>query len=141
MNLKPIDIKPAAIEDRLGESFANDLPTEYRQCIEEGLDVRPYEALFDAVDKMPKNEHRDAAAEILYQITRSVPQIENYPYCEPSDYAAIRACCADDAAELTAPDAETLRAKITGAWYGRIVGCLLGKPVEGMRTDELHPLL
>jgi len=141
MNLKPIDIKPAAIEDRLGESFANDLPTEYRQCIEEGLDVRPYEALFDAVDKMPKNEHRDAAAEILYQITRSVPQIENYPYCEPSDYAAIRACCADDAAELTAPDAETLRAKITGAWYGRIIGCLLGKPLEGMRRHELVPFL
>ena len=36
---------------------------------------------------------------------------------------------------------EELRDKIHGAWMGRICGCLLGKTVEGIRTDELVPLL
>ncbi|MCI9277228.1 MAG: ADP-ribosylglycohydrolase family protein [Lachnospiraceae bacterium] len=38
-------------------------------------------------------------------------------------------------------DEEALRDKIHGAWMGRICGCLLGKTVEGIRTDELIPLL
>ena len=35
----------------------------------------------------------------------------------------------------------SLEKKIAGAWYGRICGCLLGKPVECIRSDELIPLL
>ena len=38
-------------------------------------------------------------------------------------------------------DAETLKKKIYGAWVGRACGCLLGKPVECIRSDELIPLL
>ena len=36
---------------------------------------------------------------------------------------------------------EELTDKIKGAWYGRICGCLLGKPVECIRSNELIPLL
>jgi len=39
------------------------------------------------------------------------------------------------------PDRETLRKKISGAWYGRICGCLLGKPCEGVKQDELTQFL
>jgi ADP-ribosylglycohydrolase len=31
--------------------------------------------------------------------------------------------------------------RVTGAWLGRCVGCLLGKPCEGVRTDDLWPFL
>ncbi|MBQ1986373.1 MAG: ADP-ribosylglycohydrolase family protein, partial [Clostridia bacterium] len=34
-----------------------------------------------------------------------------------------------------------LEDKIHGAWMGRICGCMLGKTVEGIRTDELIPFL
>jgi hypothetical protein len=34
-----------------------------------------------------------------------------------------------------------LKEKIHGAWLGRMCGCLLGKPIEGIRTNELHPIL
>ena len=34
-----------------------------------------------------------------------------------------------------------LEDKIHGAWMGRIIGCMLGKTVEGIRSDELIPFL
>ena len=34
-----------------------------------------------------------------------------------------------------------MESKIYGAWLGRICGCLLGKTVEGIRTNELVPFL
>lgn len=39
------------------------------------------------------------------------------------------------------PNQTSVEDRIHGAWMGRICGCLLGKTVEGMRTDELVPLL
>ena len=62
--------KIACFKDRMGEQFSRDLQVEYRQCIEEGLDVRAYEALFDAVDKMPVGDHRDAAGLDLREAVR-----------------------------------------------------------------------
>lgn len=38
-------------------------------------------------------------------------------------------------------DKSRLRDKIVGAWYGRICGCSLGKPIEGVRNPELGILL
>jgi len=38
-------------------------------------------------------------------------------------------------------DKEALKENISGAWYGRICGCLLGKTVEGMKSNELIPFL
>ena len=38
-------------------------------------------------------------------------------------------------------DEKTLKDKIHGAWIGRIVGCMLGKTVEGIKSEGLTPLL
>ena len=38
-------------------------------------------------------------------------------------------------------DKKALRDKISGAWSGRVIGCMLGKTVEGIRTNELIPFL
>ena len=43
--------------------------------------------------------------------------------------------------EKKTPTEEELFDKILGAWYGRICGCLLGKPVEGVKYDELTDFL
>ena len=38
-------------------------------------------------------------------------------------------------------DKSAIEDKVLGAWTGRICGCMLGKTVEGIRTDELVPFL
>jgi ADP-ribosylglycohydrolase len=57
---------------------------------------------------------------------------------EPDGFAEIVA-----AAEADAPHGEPgdLRRALTGAWLGRAVGCVLGKPVESMSRDAIRTLL
>ncbi|MCA1810086.1 MAG: sulfatase-like hydrolase/transferase [Lentisphaerae bacterium] len=60
---------------------------------------------------------------------------------EPSDYARIAA--ARPAGPRTIPlniSHATLRSKLRGAWNGRVVGCLLGKPVEGWDQKDIETL-
>ncbi len=116
--------------------------TEFTQSMEEGLDVAAYKPLFDAVAAMPANEHRTAAGELLQDIVSTAQLRADYTYTEPSDLAGIRAARLPVLLHTRPlPQGEELRSRIAGAWYGRIAGCLLGKTVEGIKTDELHRLL
>ncbi|MBR5743416.1 MAG: ADP-ribosylglycohydrolase family protein, partial [Clostridia bacterium] len=65
------------------------------------------------------------------------PMRKDYPYREPSELDAIRAERPKDRPSLKKPSRYVLRDKIAGAWRGRICGCLLGKPVEGMTQEEI----
>ena len=123
------------------EHYARNIMVEYRQCDEEGIDIAPYRALFEGVRDMPDGEFRERFADIIGDMVMNLPRRADYPYNEPSDPEGIRAL-RDLSLWQDAPvDAASIRDRIKGAWLGRICGCLLGKPIEGMRTDELHPLL
>lgn len=124
------------------EVYASQLPTELCQSLEEGLDIESYRALFEAVAAMPLDEHKERMADVLFDIVQNAPLRADYTYREPSDLASILA--ASDTSLWTGDDLPLptdIRDRIRGAWYGRIIGCLLGKPVEGIRTNELLPLL
>ncbi len=125
------------------ESYASELNVEYRQSVEEGKDIQKYEDLFSAAAKMEACEEKDRIADVLFDIVTQAPVREGYQYDEPDDLPSIRALlrCPENTAKKDAPSGEALYDKIYGAWLGRIAGCLLGKPVEGIRTNELHPLL
>ena len=123
------------------ESYSSELKTEFRQSIEEGLDLSGREDLFLAVSRMPKCEERERLADVIFDLVLNAPLTTDYPYVEPSDLEGIRALCKPHPLAGKLPDKEALFDKIYGAWLGRIVGCLLGKPVEGIRTNELVPLL
>jgi ADP-ribosylglycohydrolase len=134
-------IKPHFEGIHVWEDYSAELRTEFRQSIEEGLDLSAYGDLFTAVSRMPKSEERTRIADVLYDLVLNAPLKEGYPYREPSDLEGIRALRKPHPLTGTLPAKDVLADKIYGAWLGRIVGCLLGKPVEGIRTNELIPLL
>ena len=123
------------------EIYSKSLHYEYMQCIEEGLDISAYEDLFKAIGKMPDGEHKEKMADVLFDIVQNAPMAEGYPYDEPSDLESIHALCKEYTYATKPFTEEALRDKILGAWYGRICGCLLGKPVEGISCEELESLL
>ena len=122
------------------EIYCADLPIEYEQCIDEGLDLKEYGELFRAVSLLPWNDAKARIADVIFDIVLNAKTAEGYPYTEPSDLDGIRRL-RRSAPALSPPDKSALEGKILGAWTGRICGCLLGKPIEGVRTDELIPFL
>lgn len=125
------------------ESYSAELSVEYRQSAEEGKDIQKYEDLFAAAAKMEAGENKDRIADVLFDIVTHAGIREGYQYDEPDDLPSIRALRnrPENTEKKDAPAGEELYDKVYGAWLGRIAGCLLGKTVEGIRTDELHPLL
>lgn len=132
-------IKPQYANIHDWEFYSSNLLTEYQQSIEEGLDIEAYKDVFLAVSRLPKDERKKKLGDILFDVVISANQKEGYPYMEPSDLETIR--------NLRTPysykknNTMKLENKIHGAWMGRVCGCLLGKTVEGIRTDELIPFL
>ena len=124
------------------ELYSKNLNTELRQCLDEGRDVAGYADLCKAIDALPLGEAREELANVFYRIMMDAPMRPDYPYEEPDGLEAIRAARPESWQEFAAPaHDEGLKDKIRGAWLGRICGCLLGKPVEGMRTPDMHELL
>ena len=132
-------IKPTYANIHDWEFYSSHIQTEYRQSIEEGLDVEVYADLFTAVSLLPKDETKKKLGDTLFDIVANAPQKEGYPYVEPSDLNSIRALCTLH--EPSAPDRARLPKQLEGAWMGRVIGCMLGKTVEGMKRHELIPFL
>ena len=124
------------------ENYSADIMVEYAESVEEGRDVEAFRPLFEAVSQMPKDEYRARVADVIFDIVRNAPVREGYPYREPNGLQEIRAERPENRArKAEIPNREELENKILGAWLGRICGCLLGKPVEGIRTEDFHPFL
>ena len=121
------------------EFYAHELAAELMQARDEGIDLRDCADLIRAVAALAPGADREKLADTVYDRILCAGKIRGYPYREPSDRDGIFALCAKGFTDRK-PDAR-LPARIRGAWYGRIAGCLLGKPLEGIRTDELVPLL
>ena len=132
-------IKPQYANIHDWEFYSSNLITEYQQSIEEGLDIETYKDVFSAVSRLPKNEHKKKMGDTLFEIVLNAKQKEEYPYIEPCDLETIKNLRKTYSYEKN--NDIDLEDKIHGAWIGRICGCMLGKTVEGIRTDELIPFL
>lgn len=121
------------------ELYASAVLTEYEQCIDEGLDVEAYRDLFADISKLPKGDIKKKFGDVIFDIVSNAMQRKDYKYVEPSDLAGIR--------DLRKPykafpyDGAALEEKVLGAWMGRVCGCMLGKTVEGIHTNEWIPFL
>jgi ADP-ribosylglycohydrolase len=117
-----------------------DIKTERRQCEEEGRDLSPVEEDFERVLSLDLEDLKNQpAAEALLDRMAQLPIKAGYEYGEPSDLDGIRAARPADRPQLPAlsmTDAQ-LEDRVHGAWTGRCVGCLLGKPVEGWRRPRM----
>ena len=122
------------------EFYSSNLETEYKQSIEEGLDIEAYKEVFASVSMLPKGEIKKRFGDILFDIVSTAKIREDYSYVEPSDLNQIQ-MMRRGADEKYPYDKERLKDKIHGAWLGRICGCMLGKSVEGVRTNDLIPFL
>ena len=135
-----VPLLPDSTQLHTWEVYAKDLITELNQSLEEGLELEPYRNLFETVAQMPQSPHKDAMADVLFDIVRQAPMQKDYRYDEPSDWETLRGRMRPvSLPEIPADD--VLRDKILGAWQGRVVGCMLGKTVEGIRSPELNDLL
>jgi hypothetical protein len=119
-----------------------DLATELRQLEDEGRDTSPLRkdfesliALGDEALSTPLNQEKAGA---LLDAAQRLKTRRGYGFREPSGLAEIRKL------RERGPDrarrrlsAKALQDRLRGAWLGRCAGCLLGKPVEGVRTGEL----
>lgn len=124
-----------------GELYSDELMIEYLQCIDEGLDIEKMKALFEAVAALEPSPDREKLADVIFDYVLNAPVCENYKYNEPSELEDIKALRRCHVFSRKAPGEAELENKIHGAWLGRVCGCLLGKPVEGMRAHELIPML
>lgn len=137
---KKVEIKPQYQNAHDWEFYASNLQTEYQQSIEEGLDLEQYKDLFSALSLLPKNETKAKLGDVLFEIVTSAKQKKEYPYIEPSGLEQIKELRKTTESDLSY-DKKELENKIYGAWMGRICGCMLGKTVEGIHTNELIPFL
>lgn len=135
---KRIEPSYHALED--WETYSCLLETEFTQCMEEGRDVQHLHGLLSEISKLPNGKYKEAFADTAFSLLMHAPQRKGYAYYEPSDYEEIRRISRHNPAAAVKKDA-ALADKIKGAWLGRVCGCLLGKPVEGMRLNELVPFL
>lgn len=142
-------IKPQYQNMHEWELYASNLFLEYQQSIEEGLDIEKYKDVFLSISRLPKSEIKKKFSDVLFEIVISADQRDGYKYIEPSELEKIRTLRKNNTPVLsrngtalqTAYNKAALQNKIHGAWMGRICGCMLGKSVECIRTNELIPFL
>lgn len=122
--------------------YSLNIKNDFRQSTEEGKDVAQYEEVVNAVANMPEGPVRDDCADVLFKAMLDPPMKEGYPYVEPSDLKGIREARPEKRKDF-APSLQedALREKIHGAWLGRICGCLLGKPVEGLNSKVIKKII
>lgn len=121
--------------------YLDDISAEYNQSVEEGLDIEKHKALFEAVAGMENGEEKLKMSNVIFEIVMNSKIRDSYKYNEPNELEEIKALRKAYAFDSKMPEKDELRKKILGAWTGRAVGCLLGKPVEGIRSNEFIPFL
>lgn len=134
------ELKPKYENIHSWEAYSANLSIEYKQSIEEGLDIKAYSDIFTAVSRLEQNETKKRLADVLFDVVLNAKKIELYKYIEPSELDEIKNL-REGNTHLPPLNKNLLKSKITGAWFGRICGCMLGKTVEGIMTDELIPFL
>ena len=123
------------------EFYCDDIMTEYRQSYEEGLDIEDLKPVFEAVSKMKRSEHKEEICDVLFNMICEAKTREDFKYTEPSDYDGIQKLTKKYPIKKARLSKKALEKKIQGAWFGRICGCMLGKPIECLWKEDIWKIL
>lgn len=123
------------------EKYHTQFLLEYMQSIDEGKDLSAYKDFFNAAHNLPDGRFKLNISDVIYQLVQEAPLIPNYKYIEPSDIEEIRKHSKGSKLPLLTISKDELFNKVKGAWYGRVCGCLLGKPFEGIMHDDFETVL
>lgn len=104
---------------------------ELKQAEQEGKDLTKLRGKKEGLSEEDAIRLCDAVA--------ALPMRKDYPYVEPNDYGEIAATFPADEVYAPLTDAQLID-KIRGMWYARIVGCELGKPIEGYMRNVIVTL-
>lgn len=123
-------------------NYAEQLFDEWKQCRDEGRDVYYLKDLCSKISARAEKENlNDFALKIRGELVSS-PISEDYPFEEPSELAEIQAAAPKKRHDFSLDiSREELLDKLSGAWIGRISGCLLGKPIEGVMRTHIEAVL
>ena len=122
------------------EVYSADAEVEYQQCFDEGLDVEQYKDLFTQIQNMPRGMVQKQFGDSLFELVKSLKIRKGYKYIEPSELDEIKSLRKAYKLNIK-PQKQGDYNKVYGAWMGRICGCMLGKPIECIRTNVLVPFL
>lgn len=123
------------------ELYSSNMKTEYRQCIDEGLDAEFLQDIMSSLDKIPKSRYKERIADCVFNIINELDEKPGYKYTEPSDKETIFMLSSPVKRSDFCIGEKELKNKLKGAFMGRAAGCLLGKPVEGIAADDLERFL
>lgn len=125
--------------EKITDTYFTSSDIEYRQSYDEGKDIEQFKDLFMAVKKMPANEYKEKMTDVLFDLVNSLPVRGDFNFIEPNDLLTIKLQREKNIAALDKPS--NVPDKIKGGWFGRICGCLLGKPVECIMRADLEKIL
>lgn len=141
--MKPYDISYEPDYEKMHhwDLYSEGLGIEYLQCMDEGLVLPVGKEFFNSVAAMPRSAEKCRLANEIFEMIKHAELREDYKYNEPSTLEEIKKLRKPFEFSASNPERSKLRKKISGAWTGRVAGCMLGKTVEGIRTAELTEFL
>jgi ADP-ribosylglycohydrolase len=120
---------------------------DWQQARDEGRNVEHLKEVCKAIQKRFYSDNRQdtlndlEVACALEREMRKAPVTEKFKYGEPSDYEEIlKERPEKGRAIFSVPDGAAKK-RILGGWTGRVVGCLLGKPLEFWKHKNLIGML
>lgn len=125
------------------KDFINNLLIELEQCRDEGKDVSQFYTKVEELKNLKNFFEVEKEGLKIIEELKNIPTRKDYPYIEPSDLNEIKSQKTGCPVFIknTKLTKQELFNKIYGAWLGRCIGCLLGKPFEGWTKEKIVSFL
>lgn len=119
------------------DEYSKNLLIEFVQSYEEGKEIEYLKNLIEEVNSLKDSKEKHDMADIIYNLINEAPIRKNYKYVEPSSFDEILPLIKNSYFKKVNANIN----KLTGAITGRVVGCMLGKPVEGVLREDILKML